>query len=84
MVIGKLKYWIAPRPEYIPHRLELVHMWPGHMQLCTLGRWACSVKRELKGTVVWVTLFPCVCLGLPGQVNKLDSNRPFLAVIKTA
>jgi hypothetical protein len=42
------------------------------------------VNRELKGTVVWVTLFPCVCLGLPGQVNKLDSNRPSLTDIETA
>ena len=36
-----------------------------------------------KGNVAWVTRFPCVCLGLPGQVNKFDSNRPFLAVIET-
>ena len=51
------------------------------------------MKRELMGTVAWVvaawvvawvTQFPCVCLGLPGQVNKLNSNRPFLAVIETA
>jgi len=26
MVIGKLKYWIEPQPEYTPHRLELVHI----------------------------------------------------------
>ena len=34
------------------------------------------MNRELKGTVAWVTLFPCVCLGLPGQVNKFNSNHP--------
>jgi len=84
MVIGKFKYWIAPRPEYIPHHLELVPMWPGHMRLYTLGRWARSMKWELKEKVAWVTRSPCVCLGLLGQVKKFDSNRPFLVVIETA
>ena len=37
-----------------------------------------------KGRCCVGTRFPCVCLGLPGQVNKFDSNRPFLAVIETA
>ena len=37
-----------------------------------------------KGEMLRGDSFPCVCLGLPGQVNKFDSNHPFLAVIETA
>jgi len=94
MVIGKLKYWIEPQPEHtFPPSLNVVShaatcgckkahdpaSYRG-VDSCSRGRWACSVQRELKGTVAWVTLFPCVCLGLPGQVNKFDSNRPLLTV----
>ena len=38
-----------------------------------------------KGEMVrgWLNSHACI-LGLPGQVNKFDSNRPFVAVIETA
>ena len=92
MVIGKLKYWIAPRPEHTsPPSLNVVLMQPhasarrhtSGMDSCSRGRWACSVKRELKGKVTWAKrdVDPHACvLGLPGQVNKFDSNRPLLTV----
>ena len=50
---------------------------------CSRGCWACSVHRELKGKVAWAKrdVDPHACvLGLPGQVNKFDSNRPLLTV----
>jgi hypothetical protein len=58
MVIGKLKYWIEPRPEYTPHCLDFGLIWDDGCRagLCSRGRWACSVKRELKGKVARVTL----------------------------
>ena len=79
MVIGKLKYLMEPAVEHTPHCLVY-----GHARVQgTLGRWACSVQRELKGKVAWakrdVDSHACV-LGLPGQVNKFDSNRPLLTV----
>ena len=79
MVIGKLKYWIAPRSEHtFPPSLNVVLMRPhaGARRLTTR-------KRELKGKVVWAKrdVDPHACvLGLPGQVNKFDSNRPLLTV----
>ena len=45
------------------------------------------MKRELKGKVAWAKqdVDPHACvLGLPGQVNKFDSNRPPLTDIGTA
>ena len=41
-------------------------------------------QAEKRGNIAWVTRFPCVCLGLPGQVNKFDSNRSSLTDIETA
>ena len=50
MVIGKLKYWIAPRPEHTsPPSLNVVLMWPhaGARRLTTQRRtvaWILVVK----------------------------------------
>ena len=41
------------------------------------------MQRELTGKVAWAErdVDPHACvLGLPGQVNKFDSNRPLLTV----
>ena len=41
------------------------------------------MKQELKGNVAWANpdVDPHACvLGLPGQVNKFDSNHPLLTV----
>ena len=92
MVIGKLKYWIAPMPKHtFPSSLNVVLMQPhvsarrrtAGMDSCSRGRWACSMQLELKGKVAWAKrdVDPHACvLGLPGQVNKFDSNRPLLTV----
>ena len=80
MVIGKLKYLMEPAVEYTPHCLVY-----GHARVQgTLGRWACFMPGE-KGEKSrgWLHS-PCVCLGLPGQINKFDSNRPSLTDIETA
>ena len=79
MVIGKLKYLMEPAVEHTPHCLVF-----GHARVQgTLGRWACSMPGE-KGEKSRGDFIPCVCLGLPGQVNKFDSNRPSLTDIETA
>ena len=80
MVIGKLKYLMEPAVEHTPHCLVY-----GHARVQgTLGRWACSMPGEKGEKSRGWFHSPCVCLGLSGQVNKFDSNRPFLMDIETA
>ena len=79
MVIGKLKYLMDPAVEHTPHCLVGSRTGAGHPRAVGLFH-----ARGKRGKVAWVISFRCVCLGLPGQVNKFDSNRPSLTNIETA
>ena len=95
MVIGKLKYLIGPASGLYSHPLWTLfscsHMrckeahdpTYGGVYSCTRSGWPWSTTRKERGKVAWVKrdVDPHACvLGLPGQVNKFDSNRPLLTV----
>ena len=89
MVIGKLKYLIGPASGLYFHPLWTVFTC-GHMRVREGARRAWILVVEVgdpdpqpgkKGekSCGWLGSHTCV-LGLPGQVNKFDSNRPLLMV----
>ena len=96
MVIGKLKYWIEPQPEHtFPPSLNVVShaatcgCKKAHdptycgVDSGSRGGWPWSTTRKERWKVAWAKrdVDPHACvLGLPGQVNKFDSNRPLLTV----
>ena len=96
MVIGKLKYLIGPASGLYSHPLWTLfscgHMrvQEGHdpasyrgVDSCSWGGWPWSTTRKERGKVTWAKrdVDPHACvLGLPGQVNKFNSNRLLLTV----
>ena len=93
MVIVKHKYLIGPASELLPHPLWTLFSC-GHMRVqrrlttrCT-GAWILVVEvgdpdpqpgKKGEKSCGWLGSHTCV-LGLPGQVNKFNSNRPLLTV----
>ena len=89
MIIGNLKYLIGPASGLYSHPLWTLFSC-GHMRVQegARGAWILVVKvgdpdpqpgKKGKKSCGWLGSHTCV-LGLPGHVNKFDSNRPLLTV----
>ena len=85
MVIGKLKYLIGPASGLYSHLLWTSFLMRAHAgaessySVVEDGDPDPQPGKKGEKSCGWLGSHTCV-LGLPGQVNKFDSNRPLLTV----